>query len=460
MFKRSLGHRASVHHLAWQLKPKARAHTLFRTHAQSTLLQHHQALTYRQTQTRPAVSAIGLLIGMLKTVENLQLTAQGYTAPRVLHLEPEPIALHQASHIDATSCCELDGVVQQLVDNLRHSSSVNLNPHIRDVPPQTQALALRSPHIRLCKAVHPRQKIAGFGVKHHASRFELREIQNVVDEGQQTLGRAADQIHRFDGLGLMFELIAEHPIETQNRIHRRAQFVADGSHELVLVGLRLQQFSVDVEQRLVASLHLQQATAVQQVKQPQSHHQTGHGTQMVEKCPWQGFIVVGDGAAQPPLLSAHPQQGLSSQGHAQPQAGTCWAQQQEGSDRHHHQPHQHAGVDTPGLEGDGGHAQDDGRQKNVANQVVEAGKHRQGHEQKKKGAEPHIHSVVICGLRDEIKHQRAQGRDGDANHQQLAAIEQTARQQVPPFHPPSLCHMQVNPLNLMVNCLVRWSLNS
>jgi hypothetical protein len=68
--------------------------------------------------------------------------------------------------------------------------------------------------------------------------------------------------------------------------------------------------------------------------------------------------------------------------------------------------------------------------------------------------------VVVCGLWNKIKHQGTHGRDEHADHQQLTAVEQTARQQLAPLQPPSLCHVQVNSFNVMVNCLVRWYLNS
>jgi hypothetical protein len=96
----------------------------------------------------------------------------------------------------------------------------------------------------------------------------------------------------------------------------------------------------------------------------------------------------------------------------------------------------------------------------MTDQMVEPSKHRQGHDREQKDAEPHIQSVVICGLWNKIKHHGTHGRDEQADHQQLTAVEQTARQQVTPLQPPSLCHVQVNSINVMVNCPVWRRLNS
>ena len=87
------------------------------------------------------------------------------------------------------------------------------------------------------RVVDRRRQIERPKVELHPPRFDLREVEDVVDQGQEMLARGEDVA---EVLRLLLVRVAEHPLqqhirETDDRVERRAQLVRHAGQKLALV---------------------------------------------------------------------------------------------------------------------------------------------------------------------------------------------------------------------------------
>ena len=153
--------------------------------------------------------------------------------------------LGTAVQLDLALRGELDGIAQQVDQDLRQSVAIALDPsrHIR-VHAQDVAQGFR-----FCPALEQLEcGVQGFvqveGLLHHlkSTGLHLGVVQQVVDDGQQVLARFLDVLHFGAHLGVQFLVMLDQVGQTQNGVHRGAQLVADRSHEQVFLLLHMLQF--------------------------------------------------------------------------------------------------------------------------------------------------------------------------------------------------------------------------
>ena len=78
-------------------------------------------------------------------------------------------------------------------------------------------------------------------------------------------GGAADVVHHFHLVWPIGQLLAQHAVEAQDRVHGGAQFMPHRRHKFVLVGLGQDQGFVGALNFLVACLQLFHLLLVQMV---------------------------------------------------------------------------------------------------------------------------------------------------------------------------------------------------
>ena len=87
------------------------------------------------------------------------------------------------------------------------------------------------------RVIDRRREIERRDVEVHSSRFDLREIEDVVDQGQQVLAGRQDVVQV---LGLLLAHFTEHSLqqdirESDDRVERRPQLVRHAGEKLRLV---------------------------------------------------------------------------------------------------------------------------------------------------------------------------------------------------------------------------------
>ncbi len=133
---------------------------------------------------------------------------------------------------------ELDRVAQQVADYLLEAFLIGQHERRLFRLAIADANILAGDHRAelvdhdLDERVHARR----LQVEHHASRFEFRQIEQIVDEVQKGLGAAADVVEEFPQLAAVARcgLFDAETRVTQNAVQRRAQLVRDVRQELAL----------------------------------------------------------------------------------------------------------------------------------------------------------------------------------------------------------------------------------
>src|SRR6516164_6916442 len=87
--------------------------------------------------------------------------------------------------------------------------------------------------------VDQRRQSKGVQIKLHAPRFDLRQIENVVDQSEEMPSRAEHAVERLKVLIERFGILAEHLTYADDGVKRRTQLVAHVGEELRLVLARL-----------------------------------------------------------------------------------------------------------------------------------------------------------------------------------------------------------------------------
>ncbi len=203
--------------------------------------QAHQMAADRQPQARAAIAAAGGGIGLRKRLEQPALLLGRHADARVANLEAQADrCLRALDDVDADSHLaalgELDGVVPEIEQHLAQARRIAHQGHgqlrrLREQ--QLDALLLRAHAHQVRQAVEHVAEVERDRLDVQLAGLDLREVQDVVDDAQQRLGRPVDP------LDVVHLLPVEPALQgqvrhAQDRVHRRADLVAHVGQEVAL----------------------------------------------------------------------------------------------------------------------------------------------------------------------------------------------------------------------------------
>ena len=221
-----------------QFDAEGRTHRPGAAHADRAAHQFHQLPGDGQAQPGSAILAGHRAIGLVKRIENPLLVRGRNANSRIAHLETQPVrggggVQHRNPRHDLALLGELDGVTQQIAQNLAQPDGIA--PRVdrlgRQGAEQFQILALRA----LGKQDHhfldqiPQDKV--HRLQFQLARLDLGEIQDVVDDPEQSDSRLLDHLGEAPLLGIQLGSQQQFG-HAQNAVHGRADFVAHVGQKL------------------------------------------------------------------------------------------------------------------------------------------------------------------------------------------------------------------------------------
>ena len=211
-------------------------------------------------------------IGLDAFLENLLALGGRHAYAGVAHIEAQHLAQILDLDADAAFFGELDGIAHQVGDDLTQAPFISQDG-LRHVWSNNNgdfhALGMAARAQKFRDAAKRSSKIHFVFVQLQHARFDLGEVQDVADQGQQRFARLGDgfRISALFGAQIGFEQEAAH---AQHAFHGRADFVAHGGQEAGLGAAGLlgivarfgQRIFQDLAVRDVAAhaLHFHQAT--------------------------------------------------------------------------------------------------------------------------------------------------------------------------------------------------------
>ena len=196
-----------------------------------------------EAQPGPAEPARGRRIGLRKGVEDEAALLGGDPDARVLdrHSQGDGVGGHGLG-VDANRnfapLRELDRVADQVDEDLADPSGVAhevVGDSWTNLIRQLERLGVGERRERLDRLRQGLAQGEGHRLQLESTRLDLREVEDVVDDGQQRLARAVD------GVGVVPLLARQLGVEQQrghadHAVHRRPDLVAHGGQELRLRG--------------------------------------------------------------------------------------------------------------------------------------------------------------------------------------------------------------------------------
>ena len=194
-----------------------------------------------EPETGSAVAAAGIGFALLKGLEEAPLGVGAHADAGVLYAEAQRLpAVRAVEHLDlqadASGRRELDRIAHQVGEHLAQTRRIDemRRPQRRiDAPREQQLLAARHVLERGIDALHQAGHRAGLGAQLQFPHLDLREVEDVVDQGEE---RAARFARRREHLPLIERELAvrEQFQHADDRVHRRADLVAHGGDECAL----------------------------------------------------------------------------------------------------------------------------------------------------------------------------------------------------------------------------------
>ena len=192
----------------------------------------HELLADRQPQPGPSELSGGRGVHLGELVENRLLVCLGDSDPgvgdRYLDERFSSVAL-QAFHVDehVAPLGELDRIAREVIQDLSNAGRIadEASGHIGRAPDdQIEALGLAAHGQELRHVFDHALEVERLGLDVELARLDLREIQNIVDDVEQRLGRAMDRGRIVALLGRHFrvEQKLRHP---HHAVHGGADFV-------------------------------------------------------------------------------------------------------------------------------------------------------------------------------------------------------------------------------------------
>ena len=230
---------------------KDAAHADLALHIELAAHELHQPVTDGQAQTGAAIAARGLAIGLRERAEKLGNLPRIHAYASVAHTDAKNMGLRRASgqqrralqfdgDNDFPMVGELDGIAHQVVEHLAQPQWVapQMARHFRcnriddfnafflgtqggDGRDRFQNIVQRELH----------------GLQRQHACFDLGIVQDVVDDGQQRVGRQLHFLQIVALLGRQRRLLHQ-PGHADDGIHRCADFVAHGGQKVGLGAFR------------------------------------------------------------------------------------------------------------------------------------------------------------------------------------------------------------------------------
>jgi hypothetical protein len=144
----------------------------------------HDVVHDRQTQAQPAVGACDRALGLHKAIEHVRNVLGAQAEAGVGHRNLRGAAEGLETHHDpAASRCELDGVIQQVGDDLLQARRVPVHRTGRvahqEVEPHALRLGRDLRHVD-CTLHHARE-VDGLKVEQQLAGHDARDVEQVVD---------------------------------------------------------------------------------------------------------------------------------------------------------------------------------------------------------------------------------------------------------------------------------------
>mmetsp|Transcript_18214 Transcript_18214/g.43670 ORF Transcript_18214/g.43670 Transcript_18214/m.43670 type:complete len:579 (-) Transcript_18214:81-1817(-) len=230
-----------------KLEPEAAAAAGLAVHADPAAHQFGQAAADGQAQPGAAVAARGGLVGLLEVLEQAILSIGIDADAAVLHLEAHRQALRGRRALAAcrqahkAAVGELDRIAgkvqQQLGDALRVTQQLDAAQGRRDIAFDLEALGGSALQGHVGDVVQHFVDRELNPLELHLAGLDLGEVEHVVDDAQQMLGRIGDLLqplllHRLDGVAL------GQVGQADDGVHRRADLVAHVGEEGALGQVR------------------------------------------------------------------------------------------------------------------------------------------------------------------------------------------------------------------------------
>ena len=173
------------------LQPEQGAVPRLTDHANFSAMQADQFFTQGQAQSRATKGAVGLYIRVFKAAKNVLLTLKCDATPCIAHLQPQPFTLGDQLHVYRPFGRELDGVVYQVVQDLKQPVAVPMQSQRQcriAMNVQVNPFAAGLLAMALLQLFRQGADFVVHRVQVQFARLQLRKIQNVVDHLQQMLG--------------------------------------------------------------------------------------------------------------------------------------------------------------------------------------------------------------------------------------------------------------------------------
>ena len=207
-------------------------------HGELARHQRHQAPRDREAESRPAVAARHRRVRLGELLKDGAQLVFRDTDPRVPHAElygrTVAVALNDARrHVDLALLRELDGVPDQIHEYLAQARGIAAHHlrHVgRHVHRQLEVFLAGSDREQRGGGMHDLGQVERDRLELEVLRFDLRVVQDVVEDGEQRLGRRA---HQLQGSPLLRgQLRVQYQLdEAQDSVHGRADLMAHVSEE-------------------------------------------------------------------------------------------------------------------------------------------------------------------------------------------------------------------------------------
>ena len=201
----------------------------------------------RQAEAGSAELAVGPAVGLPERLEDHSVLVRCDADASVAHVEPDPSISCSDHERDSAALRELERVRQQILEDLQEPRGIGLErvgdarlDRHRELEVLLRRYRLERvrevvDHSRDRDRLWPHIELAG---------FDLRQIEDVVDQRQQIIARGGDRLGELDLLGIQVAvaIVGQQLREDERAVEGRPQFVRHVGKELGLVDARTLEF--------------------------------------------------------------------------------------------------------------------------------------------------------------------------------------------------------------------------
>ena len=208
-------------------------------------VQRDQLLHQRQADAHAALQTVGRRRSLDEGFEDVAQQLGIHADPGIAHLHHRHAAVAVRRHIHrAAGQRELEGVGQQVVEDLLHAHGVAAHPHVLRANGDVVALSrCGGPH-RLHAMVHGFGQVQRLQLQHDLPGHQAAGVQQVVDDAAEVPVLALEYLQRPLVARLVHRLQVQQGRSSGNGRQRVSEFMPQQRQELVLRGvLRLGRFA-------------------------------------------------------------------------------------------------------------------------------------------------------------------------------------------------------------------------